>query len=336
MEKTNYPNTSIYFDESFLNFHNYVQESDLDNLFFLIDAKIYDLYINSFNELNNIIVIPPTEDSKSLSYTSILIEKLLGLGANKSSYLIGIGGGITCDITGFIASIFMRGINFAFIPTTLLAITDASLGGKNGVNFNRIKNIVGTINEPDFIIIDLSFLKTLEKKQYCNGFAEIIKHACVGSSKLFSFLEKVDVEYKSEKFFSNILKESISIKLDVISKDLKDLGRRRILNFGHTFGHAIESKNNISHGQAIGLGIVLACNTSNKLGYLKKEKIQRIHGLLSKFDLPTDISEIDRKELVPYVVKDKKAKRRDIDFIVLKDIGEADIINIPIEKIIYE
>ena len=336
MEKINYPNTSIYFDESFLNFHNYVQESDLDNLFFLIDAKIYDLYINSFNELNNIIVIPPTEDSKSLSYTSILIEKLLGLGANKSSYLIGIGGGITCDITGFIASIFMRGINFAFIPTTLLAITDASLGGKNGVNFNKIKNIIGTINEPNFIIIDLSFLKTLEKTECCNGFAEIIKHACVSSSKLFSFLEKVDIEYKSEIFFSSILKESISIKLDVVSKDLKDLGRRRILNFGHTFGHAIESKNNISHGQAIGLGIVLACNTSNKLGYLKKEKIQRIHGLLSKFDLPTDISEIDRKELVPYVVKDKKAKRRDIDFIVLKDIGEADIINIPIEKIIYE
>ena len=336
MEKINYPNTSIYFDESFLNLHNYVQDSDLDNLFFLIDANIYDLYVNSFNDLDNIIVIPPIEDSKSLSYASVLIEKLLALGANKSSYLIGIGGGITCDIAGFIASIFMRGINFAFIPTTLLAITDASLGGKNGVNFNKIKNIVGTINEPNFIIIDLSFLKTLEKKECCNGFAEIIKHACVSSSKLFSFLEKVDVEYKSEKFFSSILRKSISIKLDVVSKDLKDLGRRRILNFGHTFGHAIESKNNISHGQAIALGIILESNTSNKLGYLKKEKVQRIHSLLAKFDLPTDISEIDRKELVPYILKDKKAKRRSVDFIVLKDIGKADIINIPIEKIIYE
>ena len=336
MEKINYPNTSIYFDESFLNLYNYVQDSDLDNLFFLIDANIYDLYINSFNDLDNIIVIPPTEDSKSLSYASILIEKLLAIGANKSSYLIGIGGGITCDITGFIASIFMRGINFAFIPTTLLAITDASIGGKNGVNFNKIKNIVGTINEPNFIIVDLSFLKTLEKKECYNGFAEIIKHACVSSSKLFSFLEKVDIEYKSEKFFSSILRKSISIKLDVVSKDLKDLGRRRILNFGHTFGHAIESKNNISHGQAIALGIILACNTSNKLGYLKKEKIRRIHDLLAKFDLPTDISKIDRTELLSYVLKDKKAKRRNVDFIVLEDIGKAEIINIPIEKIIYE
>ena len=336
MEKINYPNTSIYFDESFLNLHNYIQESDLDNLFFLIDANIYDLYINLFNDLDNIIVIPPTEDSKSFSYASILIEKLLALGANKSSYLIGIGGGITCDITGFIASIFMRGINFAFIPTTLLAITDASLGGKNGVNFNKIKNIVGTINEPNFIIIDLSFLKTLEKKECSNGFAEIIKHACVSSSKLFSFLEKVDVEYKSEKFFSSILRKSISIKLDVVSKDIKDLGHRRILNFGHTFGHAIESKNNISHGQAISLGIILACNTSHKLGCLKKEKIQRINNLLVKFDLPTDISKVDRTELLSYVLKDKKTKRRNVNFIVLEDIGKADIINIPIEKIIYE
>ena len=336
MEKINYPNTSIYFDESFLNLHNYIQDSDLDNLFFLIDANIYDLYINSFNDLDNIVVIPPTEDSKSLSYASILIEKLLALGANKSSYLIGIGGGITCDITGFIASIFMRGINFAFIPTTLLAITDAALGGKNGVNFNKIKNIVGTINEPNFIIIDLSFLKTLEKKECCNGFAEIIKHACVSSAKLFSFLEKVDVEYKSEKFFSSILRKSISIKLDFVSKDIKDLGHRRILNFGHTFGHAIESKNNISHGQAISLGIILACNTSHKLGYLKKEKIQRINNLLAKFDLPTDISKVDRTELLSYVLKDKKTKRRNVNFIVLEDIGKADIINIPIEKIIYE
>ena len=336
MEKINYPNTSIYFDESFLNLHNYIQDSDLDNLFFLIDANIYDLYINSFNDLDNIVVIPPTEDSKSLSYASILIEKLLALGANKSSYLIGIGGGITCDITGFIASIFMRGINFAFIPTTLLAITDAALGGKNGVNFNKIKNIVGTINEPNFIIIDLSFLKTLEKKECCNGFAEIIKHACVSSVKLFSFLEKVDVEYKSENFFSSILRKSISIKLDFVSKDIKDLGHRRILNFGHTFGHAIESKNNISHGQAISLGIILACNTSHKLGYLKKEKIQRINNLLAKFDLPTDISKVDRTELLSYVLKDKKTKRRNVNFIVLEDIGKADIINIPIEKIIYE
>ena len=336
MEKINYPNTSIYFDESFLNLHNYIQDSDLDNLFFLIDANIYDLYINSFNDLDNIVVIPPTEDSKSLSYASILIEKLLALGANKSSYLIGIGGGITCDITGFIASIFMRGINFAFIPTTLLAITDAALGGKNGVNFNKIKNIVGTINEPNFIIIDLSFLKTLEKKECCNGFAEIIKHACVSSAKLFSFLEKVDVEYKSENFFSSILRKSISIKLDFVSKDIKDLGHRRILNFGHTFGHAIESKNNISHGQAISLGIILACNTSHKLGYLKKEKIQRINNLLAKFDLPTDISKVDRTELLSYVLKDKKTKRRNVNFIVLEDIGKADIINIPIEKIIYE
>ena len=187
MEKISYSNSSIYFNESFLNLHNYIKKSDLDNLFYLIDSKIYDIYFDSFNKLENVLVIPADESSKTLSYSSILIEKLLDLGANKTSYLIGVGGGVICDVTGFIASIFMRGINFAFVPTTLLSITDASLGGKNGVNFNSIKNIVGTINEPDFIIIDLSFLKSLELEEYYNGFAEIIKHACIGSSNYFLF-----------------------------------------------------------------------------------------------------------------------------------------------------
>ena len=336
MEKISYSNSSIYFNESFLNLHNYIKKSDLDNLFYLIDSKIYDIYFDSFNKLENVLVIPADESSKTLSYSSILIEKLLDLGANKNSYLIGVGGGIVCDVTGFIASIFMRGINFAFVPTTLLSITDASLGGKNGVNFNSIKNIVGTINEPDFIIIDLSFLKTLESEEYYNGFAEIIKHACIGSSKLFSFLEKIDIDYKSEKFFSKILKESISIKLNLVSRDLKDLGQRKKLNFGHTFGHAIESKNKISHGKAISLGIIFACHISNKLGYLAKDKIKRIKNLLEKFNLPTEISEIDKSELLTFISKDKKAVKKNIDFIVLEDIGKANIINLSIDKIVYE
>ena len=335
VEKIIYPNTTILFDESFKNIHNYVADSDLNNRFYFVDSEVYNIYKDIFNSLKNIIIINSSEESKSLLFISSLIDKILNLGANKHSYIIAVGGGVICDIAGFVASIFMRGVRFAFVPTTILAITDASLGGKNGVNFGSIKNLVGTINEPNFILIDFSFIKSLKKNEYDNGFAEIIKHACIASPELFLCLEKLIINYKSKKFFYNILKDSISIKLDIVLKDLKDLSCRRVLNFGHTYGHAIEAKYKFPHGRSVSLGIVFASLISNKLGYLSYDNINRIKKLLIKFDLPVDISEIQVKELLPFIFKDKKAKQNNIDFIVLKDIGVPEILNIEIDKIIY-
>ena len=336
MERIFYPKTQILFDACFSKLESYLEHPDYESLCLLVDKKVYNYYKSYFTLYKNIIIIDSKENSKSLNYISFLIEKLLKFGANKKTHLIGIGGGVICDITGFVASIYMRGISFSFVPTTILCITDACLGGKNGVNFNNIKNIVGTINEPDNIIIDFSFLESLSIDEINNGFAEIIKHACVASPKLFSNLENLVVDYKSIKFMHEILKKSISIKLNIVLKDLKDLSYRRILNFGHTYGHAIEAQYKLSHAHSVSLGIIFASNVSKKLGYLSLDKIKRVEKLLIKFNLPTDISKIDLKKLLPFINKDKKAGNNKIDFIVLEDIGKGKILNLEIDNILYE
>ena len=335
MEKIKHINTSIFFNESFTNIDNYLNDVDQNNIFFLVDNKVFELHKTLFQPNKNTLLIKSTEDSKSIKNVSSLIEKILKLGGNKKSYIIGIGGGIVCDITGFIASIFMRGIRFAYVPTTVLSITDAALGGKNGVNFNHIKNLVGTINEPNFVLVDLCFLDSLKENEFNDGFAEIIKHACIASPKLFKKLEKSLINYKSRDLLSEILKESISIKLNIVSKDINDKTSRKILNFGHTFGHAIEAKYKFSHGNSVSLGMIYACQISNKLGYLSDEKVNRVKNLLNKFGLPVDISKINVSEILHLIEKDKKVKYNNIDFIILRDIGCAEILNIKISDLIH-
>ena len=335
MEKIKHINTSIFFNESFTNINNYLNDVDQNNIFFLVDNKVFELHKTLFQPNKNTLLIKSTEDSKSIKNVSSLIEKILKLGGNKKSYIIGIGGGIVCDITGFIASIFMRGIRFAYVPTTVLSITDAALGGKNGVNFNHIKNLVGTINEPNFVLVDLCFLDSLKENEFNDGFAEIIKHACIASPELFKKLEKSLISYESRDLLSEILKESISIKLNIVSKDINDLTLRKILNFGHTFGHAIEAKYKFSHGNSVSLGMIYACQISNKLGYLSDEKVNRVKNLLNKFGLPVDVSKINVSEILHLIQKDKKAKYNNIDFIVLRDIGRAEILNIKISDLIH-
>ena len=282
---------------------------------------------------HDIITIVSGEENKTIETCNYVWDKLRFCGFDRDSLLISLGGGVIGDLGGFVASTYKRGIDFLQIPTTLVAMVDASIGGKVGVNLDSHKNYIGAFYNPVSVLIFPEFLDTLPIEHIKSGVVEVIKHYLISSKDYWYELIGLDLDSLD---LEEVIIRSLEIKNKIVLSDPFENGDRRKLNFGHTFGHAIESKNNISHGQAISLGIVLACNTSNKLGYLKKEKIQRIHGLLSKFDLPTDISEIDRKELLPYVLKDKKAKRRDIDFIVLKDIGKADIINIPIEKIIYE
>ena len=333
MEKIPYTNTSIYFDDSFSSLFKYI-DLDLSNIFLIVDSNIYDLHREKFHEFENILVVESVEDSKSLAYLDTLIDKLILLGCNRSSFIVGVGGGVICDIAGFIASIYMRGLRFGFVPTTLLSITDASIGGKNGVNFKGIKNIIGTINEPEFLLIDFSFLKTLSDFELSNGYSEIIKHACISSDKLFSLLEQVKLDYNTNSF-KEILKESIKVKLNIIRNDLNENNSRKLLNFGHTFGHAIEAKYKMSHGEAISLGIVLAINLSSKFGYLDDNStIVRITNLLSKFSLPIDINKYNKKSLMYYVTKDKKSKGKYVDFIVLNNIGSAEVKNLLIEELI--
>jgi 3-dehydroquinate synthase len=335
LEKIPYTNTSIYFDDSFSSLVKYI-DLDFSNIFLIVDSNIYDLHPKKFHEYKNILVVESVEDSKSLTYVDTLIDKLILLGCNRSSFIVGVGGGVISDIAGFVASIYMRGVRFGFVPTTLLSITDASIGGKNGVNFKGIKNIIGTINEPEFLLIDFSFLETLSDFELSNGYSEIIKHACISSNKLFSLLENVEIDCKKNSF-KEILKDSIKIKISVINNDLNEKNSRKLLNFGHTFGHAIEAKYKISHGEAISLGIILATNISSSFGYLNDNSaIVRITNLLNKFNLPTDIQCYNKESLLYYVTKDKKSKGKYIDFVVLNSIGNAEVKSILIDKILDE
>ena len=185
-------------------------------------------------------------------------------------------------------------------------------------------------------MIDFSFLKTLSDFELSNGYSEIIKHACISSNKLFSLLESVEIDYKKNSF-KEILKDSIKIKISVINNDLNEKNSRKLLNFGHTFGHAIEAKYKISHGEAISLGIILATNISSRFGYLNDNStIVRITNLLNKFNLPTDIKCYNKESLLYYVTKDKKSKGKYIDFVVLNSIGNAEVKSILIDKIFDE
>ena len=343
MEKIDYPNSLIFINKSFVNLFDYINDVNHLDVLYLIDENVLRIYKNLFSNHFKVISVVSGEKAKSLQNINKIIEKIIALGGNKKTCIIGVGGGVTCDIAGFIASIFMRGVRFGFIPTTLLAITDASLGGKNGVNFNNVKNVLGVINEPDFVFIDYSFLKTLPSQEFVNGFAEIIKHACISSQKLFVDLEKnLDdylqiIKYPEHADFNklnSLICDSIKIKLDIVCVDKNEGNIRKNLNYGHTFGHALESKFSISHGYAISLGMIVSNMISNKLGYITNKDLLRISNLLASYHLPVDVSNYDKKDLMILVQKDKKSSGKTIDFVMLKEIGSSFVESLNIQKII--
>jgi 3-dehydroquinate synthase len=343
VEKIDYPNSSIFINKSFVNFFDYINDVNHLDVLYLIDENVLRIHQNLFKDHFKVISIVSGEKAKSFESINKIIEKVIALGGNKNTCIIGVGGGVTCDVAGFIASIFMRGVRFGFIPTTLLAITDASLGGKNGVNFNNVKNVLGVINEPDFVFIDYSFLKTLPSLEFVNGFAEIIKHACISSQKLFVDLEKNIDDYlqiikspENANFnkLNSLICDSIKIKLDIVCVDRNEGSLRKNLNYGHTFGHAIESKFNLSHGFAISLGMIFSNKISNKLGYIANTELLRISNLLASYSLPVDTFNYDKTDLMLLVQKDKKSSGQTIDFIMLKEIGSCFIESLNIKKII--
>ena len=221
--------------------------------------KKYELNIINFNS---------SEKSKSLKSVNFFLNKLLSKNFNRSDLIIGIGGGIIGDLTGFVSSIFKRGINFISIPTTLLSQVDAAVGGKTGVNSNYGKNLIGSFSQPKLVISDTSFLKSLKKKEMICGYAEILKHAVINDKKFFNWL-KLNTKYilsqNPQKLIYSIAK-SCKIKLFFVNKDVNEKNIRMMLNFGHTFAHAIEVKNNFSkkftHGEAVLAGMILATKLS--------------------------------------------------------------------------
>lgn len=281
-----------------------------------------------------VITIDTGEGIKTLATADFLYDKLLALGADRSSFIVGIGGGIVCDIAGFVASTYMRGLRFGFVSTTLLSQVDASVGGKNGVNFGGYKNIVGVFSQPEFVICDHHLLKTLSQREFQSGLAEVVKHGAIADRQLFEYLEENwnRVLEHDPAVIEKVVYDSVMIKSTIVNRDATEQGERRKLNFGHTLGHAIEKVLQVLHGEAISAGMVLAAKLSEKKGGLKPQDTGRLCDLLEHFQLPVRLG-FDRQDVFEAIGKDKKREGARLKFVLLKEIGQAVVTELSIREI---
>lgn len=270
------------------------------------------------------IEVPSGEKGKRLQTIEEICSSMLEKQAGRGSFIIGFGGGAICDLAGFASSVYMRGIGLGLAPTTLLAQADAAIGGKNGVNLNGYKNIVGTFRQPSFCICDVELLGTLPKEEVRHGFAEVIKHAAIADEKLFLFLEENSGKALSleKKAMEKIVHDSIAVKAGIVAQDEFEKGKRAKLNFGHTVGHALEKTLGLPHGGAVSIGMVLESRIAASMGALLESEAGRLEGLLKKFGLPVKAS-YDAEELVLAMKADKKIAGEIIRFPVLEEIGKA-------------
>jgi 3-dehydroquinate synthase len=281
-----------------------------------------------------IISIGTGEVIKNLDTVKTLYGKLVELSADRSTFVIGIGGGVVCDICGFVASTYMRGMRFAYIPTTLLAQVDASVGGKTGVNFGGYKNLVGVFNQPEFVLCDFDLLNTLPVAEMLSGFAEIVKHAVIADGQLFDFLEqnfKKALELDPAAI-EKLVYESLVIKSTIVNADEREKGERRKLNFGHTIGHAIEKAAGVNHGEAVSAGMVMASALSVDKGFLSEAEHQRLKTLLEKIGLPTRLR-VKMESVLDALGKDKKREGEAVHFVLLNGIGKAIVAEISLKEL---
>lgn len=332
----NYKKSRVVVGESFKNLLNYIPLNKRERLIIITDANVGKIYEKDFPQCS-VIQIGVGEAVKNQETVNHILSKLIELGADRHSFLVGIGGGVVCDITGYTASVYMRGVQFGYVSTSLLSQIDASIGGKTGVNFMGYKNIIGTFNQPEFVICDLEMLKTLPEEEIKNGVVEAIKHALIGYREYFSFIDNNTAALVSldKKTTENLVARSIEIKTAVVERDEMEKGERKKLNFGHTFGHAIESLSGIPHGHAVGIGMLKATELSADLGYCDPILVKEIEQLLLKFDLPVT-TDIPNEVLIETIYKDKKRNKSDIDFVFLREIGDVVIKPIPIQKLINQ
>ncbi len=274
----------------------------------------------------SIIEFPAGEAAKNIKTVLDISAQLMETGADRETCLIALGGGVVGDMVGFTASIFMRSVPYIQIPTTLVAQVDSSIGGKTGVDLAFGKNLLGTFYQPRAVFANLSFLETLPEKEFNNGLAEIIKYAVIDDEKMFRQLEEnMNVLKEREpKLLLNIVENCCQIKKSVVEIDEKEHGLRRILNFGHTLGHALEalSRFTVTHGEGVAMGMVAAARISEKTGYLKNSDTRRIETLIRKAGLPVKIPKsLDGEKIIARLKMDKKRKGDIIHFVLLKKIG---------------
>jgi len=282
--------------------------------------------LTSANFQPTLITIPAGEKSKTLEQAGAISDQMVAAGLDRQSFVIGLGGGMIGDISGFVAAIYHRGIPHVQIPTTLLAMVDSSIGGKTSVNTADGKNLIGAFHHPSLVIDDVEVLKTLPPREFNQGFAEIIKQAIIADAKMFRTLQS----WKASEALAlqQLVRRNIEIKSKIVAQDERDqIGKRAILNFGHTIGHAIERAGDYHkflHGEAVSLGIVAACAISIRKAGLSPDQRDAIVDLLRRFNLPTQLPEdFPREKIIAALNFDKKFERGNVRFVVTPGIGSA-------------
>lgn len=308
--------------------------ADADRFVIVTDSVVNPLYGKQVQESlsrlsvpTDIIEIPAGEPSKCMSVVLDVAGQLMKLNASRKSVLIALGGGVVGDLTGFVASIFKRSMPFVQIATSLVAQVDSSVGGKTGVDLREGKNLLGTFYQPKAVLIDLAFLETLSDNDFKNGMAEIIKYGIISDEEMFEKLEqgKDPVLTRDPATMAYLIKRSCEIKADIVEKDEKETDLRRILNYGHTLGHALEAASGyqLSHGQAVAIGMAAAAKISYRLDYLDEPTCNRIIRLVDLYGLPTRIAaDFDARQIVGFLASDKKAVGSRLYFVLVKKIGE--------------
>jgi 3-dehydroquinate synthase len=305
---------------------------------FLIDRKVF--YI--FKKLKNYkdqkyLIIDCSEKLKSFNNYAKISEKILNFNIDRNTKIVAIGGGTLGDLSGFIASTLLRGVDLILFPTTLLSQVDSSIGGKNGINTNNGKNLVGTFYQPKLVFIDPKILKTLSKREILSGYAEIIKHGIINDINFFNWLNKNSKKILTlnNKILSEAIYRSIIIKRKYVLKDekenLKNDNSRAILNFGHTFGHALETyykyNKKLTHGEAISIGMIIAAILSYKLGCLSLNHLNTIKNHFKLNNLPMSDNKMFHEKIFKIIEKDKKNDNKKINFVLIKKIGSAFLSN---------
>ena len=310
-------------------------------IFIVTDTKIKKLHLKKIIQIISgkytikTLVIKPGEKMKDIKTINKIVTVLLKNKISRNDAIFALGGGVIGDLSGFLASITLRGIKLVHFPTTLLAQVDSSIGGKTGVNSSYGKNLIGTFYQPNLVICDTIFLSTLPKRELISGYAEVIKYGIINDKNFFNWLNKNTKKILNNNSFEMIkaIKKSIEIKKEFIIKDEKDLNNKRaLLNFGHTFAHSLESCTKYSkillHGEAVSIGICMASKLSNILGFLSLTNYLKIKNIFYNFGLPIDLVflkkiKIQKKQILKNMIYDKKNLSGKLNFILCKDIGKA-------------
>jgi len=303
------------------------------NVIIITDENVHKHYADRFPPFP-VIRIGTGEKVKSLDTVQYIYNRLVTFHADRSTFLLGIGGGVVCDITGFVASTFLRGLSFGYVSTSLLSQVDASLGGKNGINFSGYKNLIDIIRQPAFVFCDPDMLDTIPYREYISGFAEIVKYALIRDEEMYQRIENnvEKVKKRNRDLLLRLISDSVNIKASIVQEDENEQDLRRLLNYGHTFGHAIEKVHGLKHGEAICMGMVLANRYAVQKGVAKPEEILRITRLLENLELLKKV-QLDKEKIWEALLMDKKKYGEELYFVLINRIGNGFIDRISLEEL---